>query len=72
MHTSSLTIAALSLSGALAFPRVRQYNNRTGGSETDRAQAVIDAFRFAWNGYSEHCFGQDELHPSDNSCGNSR
>jgi len=37
-----------------------------------RAEAVKDAFRFAWNGYFEFAFPNDELHPVNNSFGNSR
>lgn len=41
-------------------------------SNQERAQAVKDAFIFAFDGYWEHCKGQDELLPVTNSCGNSR
>jgi len=37
-----------------------------------RAQAIKDAFQFAWNGYYEFAFPNDELHPVNNSFGNSR
>jgi len=37
-----------------------------------RAQAVKDAFQFAWNGYYDFAFPNDELHPVNNSFGNSR
>ncbi|MCJ1308085.1 maturation of Asn-linked oligosaccharides protein [Agyrium rufum] len=41
-------------------------------SNTDRAEAVKDAFKFAWNGYYTYAFPNDELHPVSNGFGNSR
>ncbi|EFW20805.1 maturation of Asn-linked oligosaccharides protein [Coccidioides posadasii str. Silveira] len=38
----------------------------------ERAEAVKAAFRFAWEGYLEHAFPNDELHPVSNTPGNSR
>lgn len=78
MFKTGLAINALAISGALALPQGSSYGSGHGGggggysSESQRAQAVIDAFRFAWDGYSEYCFGNDELHPVSNTCGNSR
>lgn len=40
--------------------------------EQERAQAVKDAFTFAWNGYFSTCRGQDELQPVTNTCSNPR
>ena len=40
--------------------------------EQERANAVKDAFIFAWNGYYTTCRGQDELQPVTNSCNNPR
>ena len=37
-----------------------------------RAAAVKEAFEYAWNGYYKYAFPNDELHPLDNSFGNSR
>ncbi|OJD18234.1 hypothetical protein AJ78_01734 [Emergomyces pasteurianus Ep9510] len=37
-----------------------------------RAQAVKDAFEFAWSGYMEYAFPQDELRPVSNTPSNSR
>ena len=37
-----------------------------------RAEAVKEAFQFAWRGYSKYCFGKDELRPVDNTCSNPR
>jgi len=38
----------------------------------ERADAVRDAFTFAFNGYWEACKGQDELLPVNNKCSNPR
>lgn len=38
----------------------------------DRAQAVVDTFRLSWEGYYQHAFPNDELHPVSNTYGNSR
>ena len=40
--------------------------------EQERANAVKDAFTFAWNGYFSKCKGQDELEPVTNTCLNPR
>lgn len=34
--------------------------------------AIKDTFKFAWDGYRNYCFGEDELLPVTNTCGNSR
>ncbi|TIA40727.1 glycoside hydrolase [Aureobasidium pullulans] len=36
--------------------------------QTARIDAITAAFQHAWNGYSEHCFGHDTLHPVSNTC----
>ncbi|XP_060069698.1 endoplasmic reticulum mannosyl-oligosaccharide 1,2-alpha-mannosidase-like [Ylistrum balloti] len=33
------------------------------GKRTDRQEAVVDAFRFAWNAYKKYAWGHDEFHP---------
>lgn len=45
-------------------------NNDTLNQE--RADAVRDAFTFAFNGYWEACKGEDELLPVNNECSNPR
>lgn len=45
-------------------------NNDTLNQE--RADAVRNAFTFAFNGYWEACKGQDELLPVNNNCSNPR
>lgn len=37
-----------------------------------RADAVKEAFTFAWSGYYRYAFPNDELHPVSNGYGNSR
>ncbi|ORY12533.1 mannosyl-oligosaccharide alpha-1,2-mannosidase-like protein [Clohesyomyces aquaticus] len=39
---------------------------------SDRAQAVIDVFRTAWDGYHTYAFPHDELHPVTNGYSDSR
>ncbi|TKA28340.1 Mannosyl-oligosaccharide alpha-1,2-mannosidase 1B [Salinomyces thailandicus] len=41
-------------------------------SSQDRAAAVKEAFQFAWDGYYQYAFPNDELHPISNSFSNSR
>jgi len=41
-------------------------------NQTRRAEAVIEMFRFAWNGYYTYAFPNDDLKPVNNSFGNSR
>ena len=38
----------------------------------DRADAIKEAFVFAWDNYYHYCFPDDELHPVSNTCGNSK
>ncbi|KAF2744868.1 glycoside hydrolase family 47 protein [Sporormia fimetaria CBS 119925] len=49
--------------------RPRQYDLP---DPVDRAQAIIDAFRFSWDGYYKYAFPNDELHPITNGFSNSR
>ncbi|THY76063.1 glycoside hydrolase family 47 protein [Aureobasidium pullulans] len=37
-----------------------------------RAQAIKEAFEFAWNGYETHAFPNDELRPTNNKSANTR
>jgi mannosyl-oligosaccharide alpha-1,2-mannosidase len=38
----------------------------------DRAQAVVEAFKFSWDGYYRYAFPNDELKPVTNGFDNSR
>jgi mannosyl-oligosaccharide alpha-1,2-mannosidase len=40
--------------------------------DRERANAVKEAFQFAWDGYYQYAFPNDELHPESNGYGNSR
>lgn len=46
--------------------------NHGYGQARQRAQAVKDAFQFAWDGYYKYAFPHDELHPVSNGYGDSR
>ena len=41
-------------------------------SSADRAEAVREAFQFAWNGYYTYAFPNDELLPVTNTSDNPR
>lgn len=41
-----------------------------GSGPVARAEAVRDAFRRAWSGYSQFCYGQDEFRPVSKTCSN--
>jgi mannosyl-oligosaccharide alpha-1,2-mannosidase len=65
------------LKGVYAFP-VEDNSRVTARSEDayvanqQRADAVREAFRHAWNGYKKYAFPHDELHPISNGFGDSR
>ncbi|GAB7351586.1 hypothetical protein MBLNU459_g2208t1 [Dothideomycetes sp. NU459] len=42
--------------------------DRPSPLQTVRKNEIRDAFQFAWDGYSKHCFGRDTLHPVSNTC----
>ena len=78
MARLTYALLAFLLSPALALPHNSLINlkqpkqqNQARKAE-DRAQAVIDAFRVSWEGYYEHAFPNDELHPVSNTSSNSR
>ena len=64
----------------LALPRhnIQNLENETvekryePRSAEDRKQAVIDVFRFSWEGYYKLAFPHDELRPVTNSWSDSR
>lgn len=61
----------------LALPRhdiqnLKKGYGPSGSTAAERAQAVIDVFRFSWEGYYNYAFPNDELRPVSNSWGNSR
>ena len=73
-----ITVAILALlPPALALPRHNIQNlanlgKRDRPSIEERRQAVIDVFRFSWDGYYTHAFPHDELRPVTNAWGDSR
>jgi len=77
MHFSRAALPlALLTSTAVAVPhgnrlkRQSRPDNHTLNRE--RADAVRDAFTYAWNGYQKYAFPNDELHPISNSYSNSK
>ncbi|CAI6332463.1 unnamed protein product [Periconia digitata] len=41
-------------------------------NQTRRVEAVVEMFRFSWNGYYEYAFPNDDLQPVNNSFANTR
>lgn len=41
-------------------------------TDKERADAVVEAFRFAWDGYYKYAFPNDDLQPVSNNSSNSR
>lgn len=79
MRISSLSfsLTGLSLLGtAVAHPyyaqQEGQVQRRQDAQASQRAEAVREAFQFAWNGYYRYAFPHDELHPVTNGYGDSR
>lgn len=67
-------VALLSLT-ALAFPYEKPEPQKRADNHTlnrERADAVKEAFTFAWDGYYKYAFPNDELHPVTNGFTNSR
>lgn len=56
--------SSLTGNGTLPACKKIQYDFPSGqGSNAERAQAVKDAYLYAWNAYAEYAFGKDELQP---------
>ena len=76
MHISPLLLASavLALTSALALPRDSSYVQRQTrySINEERAAAVKEAFKFAWDGYHKYAFPHDELHPLSNGFSDSR
>ncbi|KAI9733112.1 MAG: maturation of Asn-linked oligosaccharides protein [Cirrosporium novae-zelandiae] len=76
MHFSSMPLVGLGSIillqiGVLGAPTYTPHTIVKRQSK-ERADAVKEAFIFAWNGYSSLCWGYDELLPVSNTCGESR
>ncbi|KAG9239469.1 glycoside hydrolase [Amylocarpus encephaloides] len=73
-----LSVLALLSSTVLAVPAKEEFTKRPGSRPDDhtlnkqRADAVKDAFTYAWDGYYKYAFPNDELHPISNGFSNSR
>jgi mannosyl-oligosaccharide alpha-1,2-mannosidase len=50
----------------------RDVKRRQNVAPVDRAQAVVDTFGIAWDGYYQYAFPNDALRPVTNSFDNSR
>ncbi|KAF2637225.1 mannosyl-oligosaccharide 1,2-alpha-mannosidase precursor [Massarina eburnea CBS 473.64] len=78
MITKAVALAA-AFQGAFALPKNVPVNLKgKGNGKRDlppaevRAEAVVNAFRTAWEGYSKYAFPNDELKPVTNGFSNSR
>ncbi|KAK7547123.1 glycoside hydrolase [Phyllosticta citricarpa] len=73
MHSfaSLLLLLAPQIVGTLSYPQ-HATRESTAGPNKERADAVKEAFQFAWNGYYTYAFPNDDLHPISNTAGNSR
>lgn len=72
---SCLTGLANGQNSSLAYEKQRGPGYDYTGFEQDqgkRADAVVEMFRIAWNGYQKYAFPNDELRPQNNSFTNSR
>lgn len=67
----SLVFAPLFV-GSLPYPQLVPRQSDQSATNKDRADAVKEAFQFAWDGYYTYAFPNDELHPISNGFGNSR
>jgi hypothetical protein len=68
-------VLGLLLSKAFALPHSSPIDRRQASERrdtADRAQAVVEAFRTAWDGYHKFAFPHDELHPVSNTSSDSR
>lgn len=68
MHPATCVVFLSVLSPAFALP----YYDPPPLSNKQRADAIIEAFRFSWDGYYTHAFPHDELHPVTNTYSDSR
>ena len=61
------TLVALGFTGAaIAAPHHKRAYAPTYAPNADRADAVKEAFSFAWKGYYENAFPHDTLRPVSN------
>ncbi|KAG5300594.1 mannosyl-oligosaccharide alpha-1,2-mannosidase precursor [Histoplasma ohiense] len=67
-----VVLTAFALVGYVVSSPVASQENSNSRKNAKRAQEVKDAFEFAWSGYMEYAFPQDELRPVSNTSSNSR
>lgn len=66
MRLDKSQIVLLGLAGtAYAHPRPKAHNKRVE-ADTEKADAVKDVFKTAWEGYYKYAFPHDNLHPVSN------
>lgn len=75
--TSALAQSVLTTHGSnnLTYPKQKGKDYDYTGftqNQTERAEAVVEMFRFAWNGYYTYAFPHDDLRPVNNSFRDSR
>ncbi|KAI9722514.1 MAG: maturation of Asn-linked oligosaccharides protein [Chrysothrix sp. TS-e1954] len=59
-----VTAAVVERASAIPTPQAPTYGPQgSGGTAAERATAVRDAYIFAWNGYSQYAFPQDQVGP---------
>lgn len=68
---AALSALCLPLS-VVAYPTEEHLLKLDSDHDHHRADAVKEAFQFAWNGYMKYAFPHDELHPVSNGFGDSR
>ena len=68
----SVIIAAIAATAAPATSGCKQiqYQFPSGSGNSERAQAVADAYRRVYGEYEKFCFGKDGLQPISKSCDN--
>lgn len=66
-----LVLGLVGSSAAYPHPEPEVILRRESDNQA-KADAVKEAFQHAWNGYVEHAFPHDELHPVSNGFGDSR
>lgn len=72
---SSFVSASLYRRDNCTYPRQKGKDYDYSGftcNQTERAEAVVEMFRFAWDGYYKYAFPNDDLLPLSNSFSNSR
>lgn len=67
-----VVLTAFALVGYVVSSPVASKENSNSKKNAKRAQEIKDAFEFAWSGYVEYAFPQDELRPVSNTASNSR